>query len=252
MAISTASLILIAQTLNLTVLSGKYRQHGSQMLTASAVLSLIAWWGAEVSINDASGLFSAFALFGATCLLLFGIAAKLHPIERLNHAMAFPFAIALTAWAAFGAMRFEFHSTDIAVHAYLSIAAYAALAIGCAQAVSAANIQSQFKANPLDNDLPALDRTDRATYALLHLAMVLLTLALLSGALSTVDLLAQHVLHKTVLSVIAWFCLGTLLVGHHAFGWRGKAAYRWVIVALALLIVGYFGTRLALTMIQNG
>ena len=38
-------------------------------------------------------------------------------------------------------------------------------------------------------------------------------------------------------------CTTTLLVGHHALGWRGSTAIRWTLIAFALLVLGYFGSK---------
>jgi ABC-type uncharacterized transport system permease subunit len=52
-----------------------------------------------------------------------------------------------------------------------------------------------------------------------------------------------------VLSIIAWFILGILLIGRFQFGWRGKTAIRWSLSAFALLMLAYFGSKLVLEII---
>ena len=47
----------------------------------------------------------------------------------------------------------------------------------------------------------------------------------------------------------AWFggwkvgIFATLLIGRHAWGWRGKRALRWTLAGFALLILAYVGSR---------
>jgi ABC-type uncharacterized transport system permease subunit len=60
------------------------------------------------------------------------------------------------------------------------------------------------------------------------------------------NLFAQHLVHKTVLSIVAWIILGLLLWGHHRFGWRGKIAVRWTLSGGAMLTLGYFGSKFVL------
>jgi ABC-type uncharacterized transport system permease subunit len=33
---------------------------------------------------------------------------------------------------------------------------------------------------------------------------------------------AQHLIHKTALSLVAWVIFAVLIFGHKLFGWRGK------------------------------
>ncbi|MGD8734284.1 MAG: cytochrome c biogenesis protein CcsA, partial [Gammaproteobacteria bacterium] len=57
---------------------------------------------------------------------------------------------------------------------------------------------------------------------------------------------AQHLVHKTVLSIIALLVFGVLLLGRWRFGWRGRKAIHWTLVGYGLLVLGYFGSRFVL------
>ena len=76
-----------------------------------------------------------------------------------------------------------------------------------------------------------------------------LTLALASGFFYLDNMFAQHLVHKTVLTMIAWVVFGLLLAGHHFYGWRGPTAVRFTLGGLALLVLGYFGSKLALELV---
>ena len=80
---------------------------------------------------------------------------------------------------------------------------------------------------------------------------ILLGLALATAFLFVDDLLGQHLLHKTVLSVFAWALFGVLLWGRWRRGWRGRTALRWTLAAFALLALGYFGSKLVLELILD-
>ena len=69
---------------------------------------------------------------------------------------------------------------------------------------------------------------------------------LLTGLLFVEDLMAQHLAHKTVLSVLAWFTYGGLLLGRWRFGLRGMRAVRWVLVATVFLSLAYLGSKFVL------
>ena len=63
------------------------------------------------------------------------------------------------------------------------------------------------------------------------------------------DLLAQRLVHKTVLSVLSWLIFGGLLLGRWRRGWRGTTAVRWTLVAMALLVLSYFGSKFVLELV---
>ena len=74
----------------------------------------------------------------------------------------------------------------------------------------------------------------------------MLTLALGAGLYFVHDLLSQHLMHKTVLSVISWLLFGTLLTARWWRGWRGRRAVNWTLVAMVFLVLAYFGSRFIL------
>jgi ABC-type uncharacterized transport system permease subunit len=79
----------------------------------------------------------------------------------------------------------------------------------------------------------------------------LLTLALVTGILFLEDIFAQHLVHKTVLSIIAWLVFGILLWGRWRFGWRGRVAIRWTIGGFIFLMLAYFGSKFVLELVLN-
>ena len=74
----------------------------------------------------------------------------------------------------------------------------------------------------------------------------MLTLALFSGFIFIDNLFAQHLVHKTVLSCLAWFVFAVLLFGRWRFGWRGRTATIWALSGFALLALAYFGSKIVL------
>jgi ABC-type uncharacterized transport system permease subunit len=80
---------------------------------------------------------------------------------------------------------------------------------------------------------------------------VLLTLTLLSGVLFVDDLFAQHLVHKTVLSIAAWIVFGILLFGRWRWGWRGRRAVRLTLAGMAILLLAFFGSKFVLEVILH-
>ena len=69
--------------------------------------------------------------------------------------------------------------------------------------------------------LPPLTELESLLFRSITVGFVLLTATLLTGVLFVDDLLAQHLVHKTVLSVLSWLAFGALLLGRWRCGWRG-------------------------------
>ena len=97
--------------------------------------------------------------------------------------------------------------------------------------------------------LPPLVDLESLLFRTIAAGFALLTATLLTGVLFVQDMLAQHLVHKTVFSVLSWLAFGALLVGHWRRGWRGRTAVRWTLVAMVLLVLGFFGSKFVLELV---
>lgn len=97
--------------------------------------------------------------------------------------------------------------------------------------------------------LPPLVTMEQVLFTTIHAGVVLLTLSVFSGLIFVDNVFAQHLVHKTVLSIIALFVFGVLLLGRWRFGWRGRKAIHWTLVGYGLLVLAYFGSRLVLEVV---
>ncbi|HJU38941.1 MAG TPA: cytochrome c biogenesis protein CcsA, partial [Tahibacter sp.] len=97
--------------------------------------------------------------------------------------------------------------------------------------------------------LPPLTLTEALMFRLVGAGFALLTLTLVTGVLFVDDLFAQHLVHKTVLSIAAWFVFGTLLVGRWRFGWRGRRAVRLLLTGMVVLLLAFFGSKFVLELL---
>jgi len=114
----------------------------------------------------------------------------------------------------------------IQAHAWLALFSYAALSVATITALMLAAQERrlrQRRALIAQSVLPPLIQIESLLFRLLQAAFLLLTLTLLSGALFIEDLFAQHLVHKTVLSILSWIVLGVLLAGRYRYGWGGIA-----------------------------
>jgi ABC-type uncharacterized transport system permease subunit len=103
--------------------------------------------------------------------------------------------------------------------------------------------------NPLVRSLPALEVMESLLFKLIASGFLFLTVSLVSGVMFIDDIFAQHLVHKTILSILAWLVFGILLFGRWRYGWRGSLAVRLTLAGIVLLILSYFGTKLVLEVI---
>ena len=140
----------------------------------------------------------------------------------------------------------------IQAHILLSILAYGLLTLGAVQAVVLSLQHSQLRRRPpagVFATLPPLQTMETLLFRLISGGFFLLSLAIATGALFIDNLFAQHLAHKTILSIFAWLVFATLLFGRWRYGWRGRLAVRGVLVGYVLLVMAYFGSKLVLELI---
>ncbi|GAA0350230.1 inner membrane protein YpjD [Bowmanella denitrificans] len=142
-------------------------------------------------------------------------------------------------------MHIEMRPALIA-HITLALFAYGCLMISMLYALQLACINFRLKRKQLSllhSSLPPLLIVEQILFKLLLVGTVLLTLSLVSGFMFLDDMFAQHQVHKTVLSSLAWLVFVLLLAGHYRFGWRGRPVVITTLVGAMLLTLAYFGSR---------
>lgn len=189
----------------------------------------------------------------ATLLVLFS--ALKHPLENLAIGLLPLSAIALLLQS-FGNNSGTLITvgTGLKVHILLSIFSYSLLGIAALQALLLA-VQNRHLRNRHPGGfvraLPPLETMEQLLFRMIGLGYILLSLSLLTGATYLEDIFAQHLVHKTVLSVAAWLVFAVLLWGRWRHGWRGKVAVRWTLIGFVVLMLAYFGSKLVLELILH-
>ncbi len=134
----------------------------------------------------------------------------------------------------------------VALHAVISVVAYGILMVSAVQACVLA-IQNHrlhtHSAGGFVRNLPPLASMETLLFRLIAAGFFALTVALATGLTYLEDMFAQHLVHKTVLSLIAWAIYGALLLGRQFRGWRGRTAVRWTLAASAMLVLAYAGSK---------
>jgi len=134
-------------------------------------------------------------------------------------------------------------------HILLSLAAYSLLTLAALQAIVLAIQDQQLRQRHLAGmmrKLPPLQSMEQSLFQLITTGFIFLTIGLFTGFLFLDDIFAQHLVHKTVLSIIAWCLFATLLWGRRRYGWRGKTAVKWTLIGFSFLVLAFFGSKLVL------
>lgn len=205
--------------------------------------------GIDLGFYHVASLVAFF--FGA---LLVGSAMG-KPLDNLFFVL-FPISILTLLFSAFLASPYtpRAFSAGIIVHILVSILAYSILTISAAHAVLLIVQDKRLKAHHPGGmmwGLPPLQTMERLLFEILVVGVVMLTLAIVTGLLFVSDMFAQHLLHKTVLTIVAWIIYGILLWGHFLKGWRGSSAAKWTLSAFAVLVLAFFGSKFVLELVLD-
>jgi ABC-type uncharacterized transport system permease subunit len=198
--------------------------------------------------------FNAVSFAAWVIALLYLLAALSKPVESLGVALLPIAALTLLLDYFFPGMRLLPPDTDweLRAHVISSILAYSVLAMAAVQAVLlAVQDRALRKHHPggFIRALPPLQTMEGLMFEMIFIGFVLLTLALASGFIFLDDMFAQHLVHKTLLSIMAWLCFAVLLWGRYRFGWRGRTAIRWTMAGFVVLALAYFGSKAVVELI---
>jgi ABC-type uncharacterized transport system permease subunit len=211
--------------------------------------------------NLTIGVTEAFSVFAWQAALLLWLFCRFQPLHILGLVL-YPLAAAAALWAAAwptSVTAIPLSEWKLQLHVVLSLFSAGFLTLAAVQSATLA-IQDRMLHHPSPNRptpnrvaqaLPPLQTMERVLFQLITLGFFMLSLALVTGLLFVDNLLAQHLAHKTVLSITAWAIFGGLLWGRWRSGWRGRTAIRWSLTGYAVLILAYFGSKLVLEQILN-
>jgi ABC-type uncharacterized transport system permease subunit len=257
-----ALLYLAATGLQLLHLSQRRQQidRSVYILGLSALLShtLIVWKIAFQNGGVDLGFFKIAALLFLVINLACITSLTRRPLQNLLIAL-FPLsalAVLVSTFAPDTSPVMKKLGGGMILHISSSILAYAVLTLAAIQAAVLALQDHQLKhrhTRGIIQILPPLQLMEAMLFELLWIGVALLTIAIVSGAVFIDDIFAQHLVHKTVLTIAAWLLFSTLLWGHYHLGWRSKTAVRFTLTGFALLMLAFFGSKLVLELIlQRG
>lgn len=260
LAITLASLAICCYLLAVVLLVW----HISQTSAPPSVLFL-AWAGVilqggyvVLGLQTLGGFnfsfFNTAALVAWIVALLIVVAAITKPVEKLG-VVIFPLAalmLGLDLAFAEPNQPLARYGWAMSTHILTSIIAFALLNIAALQALLLAFQDQQLKSHPpkrFAQSLPSLQAMESLLFQILYAGVIFLSVSLITGFVFIDDLFAQHLVHKTVLSILAWLLFTGLLLGRWRYGWRGQTALLWTLSGFVLLLLAYFGSKFVLELI---
>lgn len=214
-------------------------------------LTFTNFWSANGIFFGLANSASFVAWVIAILLLLSSISKPVHALGILVYPLV---AISLFFSTLLPDTATKTISLNIASHVFLSITAYALLALAVCQSILLKIQQRHLHTKNISgfiNKLPPLQTMEKLMFQSLRIGFYLLTLSLISGFIFIDDIFAQHLIHKTVLSLIAWIVFATLVLGRKIFGWRGKQAISTTQIGFGFLLVAYYGSKFVLERLLN-
>lgn len=198
--------------------------------------------------------FNALVLTSWTVIALLLLSSVTKPVENLGLVLLPVAALTLALEASYPSPNFMRPAVgwDIKIHVLISMLAYSLLTLASVQAILLAIQDHHLRRRQTGGfirALPPLQTMESMLFEMIGAGFALLTLALMSGFAFLEDMFAQHLVHKTVLSTLAWLMFGSLLIGRFRYGWRGKTAIIWTLSGFVTLILAYFGSKVVLELV---
>ncbi len=234
--------------------SQKRAPHPQWMMSFALSALLFHAVGIYPMLFQAEGLNLSFFKIGALIFWVMNLLVLISSLKKpLSTLFIFLFPLSalalLTAAFSHNATAFIPVNGEMIIHILLSILAYSLLIIATLQALLLAYQNYQLKhkhpSGPI-RLLPPLQTMEALFFEILWAGEILLTLAIITGFFFIDDLFAQHLVHKTALSLLAWCIYAALLWGHVRLGWRGNTAIRWALGGFTALMLAYFGSKFVL------
>ena len=139
-------------------------------------------------------------------------------------------------------------ATGFKLHFLTAMLAYSLLTLSALHAIFMGFTEQALHKRSMKRSLaslPPLLTMESLLFKMLLIGFVFLTLTVGSGVFFSEALFGKPMSldHKTLFAFASWGIFATLLIGRHAWGWRGKRALRWTLAGFALLILAYVGSR---------
>ena len=257
LAIFSALLYLLAvwrQVLNLETGEDRQRQQialvGVAALATHALATYLPTQAGESSLGFYRVASLMFLSMGAISLILL-VARPLHTLLIVLFPLA-ALSILVATFAPDTSRPMSDLPAGILSHVSASIVSFAVLALAVLQGLLV-TVQSrqlrQHRNRGVIRKLPPLEAASILFYELTGAGFLILTVAIGTGVVFIDDLFSQQLVHKTVLTLLAWCLYAVLLVQYSRRGWRVQSAITVNLIAFSLVVLGFFGSKLVLELL---
>lgn len=143
----------------------------------------------------------------------------------------------------------ETFSTMAILHIVFALLGYSFLAFGALFSIFLLYIEKNVRTKKINTKMFSSDTSilqlEKNLFRIYWLGFLLLTITLISGSFFSDEIFHTTLIlnHKLIFSVCAWIIYAILLLGRILFGWRGKKAIKFSLMAFILLFLAYFGSK---------
>ena len=254
LAVLSALLYLVAvwrQVLNLEAGAEHQRQQIALVAAAALATHALAAYLPTQAGESSLGFYRVASLMFLSMGLISVVALIVRPLHTLLIVL-FPLAalsILVATFAPDTSRPMSDLPAGILSHISASIISFAILALAVLQGLLV-TVQSrqlrQHRSRGMIRKLPPLEAASALFYELTGAGFLVLTAAIGAGFVFIDDLFSQHLVHKTVLTMLAWCLYAVLLVQYFRRGWRVQSAITVNLIAFGLVVLGFFGSKLVL------
>lgn len=257
LAILAALLYLSAvwrQVLNLEAGEQRQRRQIAFMGAAALIAHALAAYLPAQAGESSLGFYRVASLMFLSMGVISLIALIVRPLHTLLIVL-FPLAalsILVATFAPDTSRPMNDLPAGILSHVSASIISFAVLALAVLQGLLV-TVQSkqlrQHRSQGVIRKLPPLEAASSLFFELSGAGFLILTIAIGTGLVFVEDLFGQHLVHKTVLTMLAWCLYGILLAQYFRRGWRVQSAITVNLIAFGLMVLGFFGSKLVLELL---
>lgn len=202
------------------------------------------------------GFYNVLSLIAAFITLFTLASALRHPVEMLGVLVLPIAALSITIDMSWNSSHLlpPGSSQGLIFHVLTSLIAYSILALAALHAI-ALWVQNRYlhqhQPGGMIRLMPPLITMEALLFETIIIGFIFLSISLLSGLVFLDNMFAQHLAHKTILSILAWCVFAILLLGRWLLGWRGRIAIRWTLGGFFSLMLAYFGSKFVLEVILS-
>ena len=143
----------------------------------------------------------------------------------------------------------ETFSTIAILHIVIALLGYSLLAFGALFSIFLLYVEQNVRTKKINTKMfsstTSILQLENNLFRIYWFGFLLLTITLISGSFFS-DKIFHSLLvinHKLIFSICAWLIYAILLLGRIFFGWRGKKAIKFSLIAFIFLLLAYFGSK---------